>query len=233
MASDIQRMLEISTKIEKGETQQQRNRPTSVSSQRELDKLIENYDNALYGPNVEPIMAEQQYKKYDAKEEMEHLKKIQESGGRPAVNLEGRNIPRGIVESILNDPLDIPTEDTEMDKFTNQLSAKMKGVKKAVDVFNNVEKLEESNRQKINEQLNPKPNVSSSIDYELIKQLIESAIDKKLETFKQTLNESVSNKQSYIPSMKCMNFKDKFLFLDNDDNIFECEMKYKGKRKKK
>ena len=32
--------------------------------------------------------------------------------------------------------------------------------------------------------------------------------------------------------MKMLNFKDKFYFVDNDDNVFECEMKYKGKRKK-
>lgn len=25
---------------------------------------------------------------------------------------------------------------------------------------------------------------------------------------------------------------DKFLFLDSDDNVYECVMKYKGKRKK-
>ena len=36
-----------------------------------------------------------------------------------------------------------------------------------------------------------------------------------------------------LSSMKIMNFKDKFYFVDNDDNVFECEMKYKGKKKKK
>ena len=35
-----------------------------------------------------------------------------------------------------------------------------------------------------------------------------------------------------MTSMKYLSFKDKFYFVDNDDNVFECVMKYKGKRKK-
>ena len=76
-------------------------------------------------------------------------------------------------------------------------------------------------------------NNNASIDYELIKTIVESAIDKRLSEIKTTLNESSVRQQTYVPSMKMMNFKDKFYFVDNDDNVFECEMKYKGKRKKK
>ena len=32
--------------------------------------------------------------------------------------------------------------------------------------------------------------------------------------------------------MKYLSFKDNFYFVDNDNNVFECVMKYKGKRKK-
>ena len=82
------------------------------------------------------------------------------------------------------------------------------------------------------EQLQPKQTLANNIDYELIKVTIEEAIDKKLESLKQTINEANNHQQTYIPSMKYLSFKDKFYFVDNDDNVFECVMKYKGKRKK-
>ena len=55
---------------------------------------------------------------------------------------------------------------------------------------------------------------------------------KKLESLKQNINETNNHQQTYIPSMKYLSFKDNFYFVDNDDNVFECVMKYKGKRKK-
>jgi hypothetical protein len=50
------------------------------------------------------------------------------------------------------------------------------------------------------------------------------------------LNESInrSNAQRYNEaSLKVMKMSDKFLFLDSDNNIFECQMVYKGKNKSK
>jgi len=45
------------------------------------------------------------------------------------------------------------------------------------------------------------------------------------------LNESTGHG---TPSLSVMNIRnDKFLFLDSDDNIFECQMVYKGKNKAK
>jgi hypothetical protein len=148
------------------------------------------------------------------------------------VNLEGRNIPRGIVESILNNPLDMPIENSDMDELENRLMGNMPGIKAAANILERVDKQEKEAKAKINENIIPRQNTSSNIDYELLKTIIESCIDEKINDLKQVLNESVSH-QSYIPSMKMMNFKDNFYFVDNDDNVFECVMKYKGKRKKK
>ena len=102
------------------------------------------------------------------------------------------------------------------------------------NILERVEKRDEEARAKITEQIiQPKPNGSANIDYDLIKTLIENTIDNKLSEINNTLNESVGRQQMYVPTMKMLNFKDKFYFVDNDDNVFECEMKYKGKRKKK
>ena len=232
--NSIERMLEINTRIEKGNiaSKKSTNGGHRVANQQDLDKLIEDYDRQVYGPIPKPILKEGEQEKYDARKEMERLKEIDAHGGRSAVNLEGRNIPQGIVESILNNPLDLKPIDPRMDALEEKLKDNMPGIKAAANILERVEKREEEARAKIAEQIIPQTNTNTNIDYELIKTIIENTIDKKLTEMKNTLNESVERNQMYVPSMKMLNFKDKFYFVDNDNNVFECEMKYKGKRKK-
>ena len=234
MNNSIERMLEINSRIEKGNVapKQSSKGGHRVANQQDLDRLIENYDRQVYGPSPEPILKEGETERYDAQKEMERLKEIQEHGGRGAVNLEGRNIPQGIVESILNNPLDLKPIDPRMDALEEKLKDNMPGIKAAANILERVEKQDKEARAKIAESIiQPQP-TNASVDYELIKTIIENTIDKKLSEMKTTLNESVERNQMYVPSMKMLNFKDKFYFVDNDDNVFECEMKYKGKRKK-
>lgn len=230
--NSIEKMLEISNKLEKGSVSksQNTNSPKMVATQQDLDRLIENYDKQVYGPTAESVLKQGEHKPYSAEEEFERIRKMEENGGRGAVNLEGRNIPRNIVESIINNPLDMPAViDTKMDEFEQKLAGK--GIRAAVDIMKKTDKQDQEAKEKLVEQ---KPHTqNTSVDYELIKTLIENAIDKKLGNLKQTLDESVSHAHDYIPSMKYMSFKDKFYFVDNDDNVFECVMRYKGKRKKK
>ncbi len=230
--TSIERMLEINNRIEKGTLEPKRGASSGkrISSQQDLDRLIEDYDRQVYGPT--PVMPnKEKEEKYDATKEMERLKEISEHGGRSAVNLEGRNIPRNIVESIINNPLDLKPIDPRMDDLEERLKDNMPGIKAAANILERVEKRDEEARAKITEQLLPPTQNIGNIDYELIKTIVESTIDNKLSALKNELNES-AQRQTYVPSMKILNFKDKFYFVDNDDNVFVCEMKYKGKRKK-
>ena len=96
------------------------------------------------------------------------------------MNLEGRNIPRDIVESILNNPLDLKPIDPKMDELEERLQGNMPGIKAAANILERVEKKAQEDRAKINEQLLPSQQNVSNIDYELIKTIIESTIDSKL-----------------------------------------------------
>ena len=232
--NSIEKMLEISTRIEKGNTTSTKGavKGHKVANQQDLDRLIESYDQQVYGASVEPVLKQNETPKYDARKEMEKLKEIEAHGGRGAVNLEGRNIPRGIIESILNNPLDLKPIDPRMNALEEKLKDNMPGIKAATNILEKVEKQDKEAKAKLREQLQPKQTIANNIDYELIKVTIEESIDKKLESLKQTINEANNHQQTYIPSMKYLSFKDKFYFVDNDDNVFECIMKYKGKRKK-
>ncbi len=231
--NSIERMLEINSRIEKGNTISSKNTSGGhrVANQQDLDRLIENYDRQVYGPSPEPILKENEEEKYDATKEMERLKEIEAHGGRGAVNLEGRNIPRGIVESIINNPLDLKPIDPRMDALEEKLKDNMPGIKAAANILERVEKRDEEARTRISEQIPHTPQ-SQAVDYEMIKSIVENVIESKFSEVSNKLNENIQRQHMYVPSMKYMNFKDKFYFVDNDDNVFVCEMKYKGKRKK-
>ena len=233
MANSIEKMLEINSRITNGETSRKSGQQQyRAATQTDLDRIIEGFDKQVYGPMEEVIVQEGQMPRYDADTEMKRLKEI-ENNGRAAVDLEGKNIPRKILESILENPLDMPTGvvDSRMQALEERIAGK--GIKAAVDVMHKVDKHEAEARAKLNEQLTPRQTSNNgAIDYNLIKLMIENAIDKKFNEFKQNLNES-ANRQMYAPSTKILSFKDNFYFVDNDDNVFECVMKYKGKNKKR
>lgn len=229
--NSIERMLEISNKIENGSAiaKQNVNSHKKVATQQDLGRLIENYDKQVYGTSAEPVLKQGERKPYNAQEEFDKIREMEANGGRGAVNLEGRNIPKNIVESILNNPLDMPAVvDPKMEELEHKLASK--GIKAAVDIMKKTDKQDQMAKAKLNEQNGHIQ--TSAIDYGPIKSLIESVIDKKLGSIQQSLNESVSHAHEYIPSMKYMSFKDNFYFVDSDDNVFECVMKYKGRRKK-
>lgn len=228
--SSIERMLELNNRIEKSQTTPKKsiNKGHRVSNKRDLDMIIEDFDRQVYGPIQK---SKEEEEKYDPRKELEHLKEINAKGGRGAVDLEGRSIPKEIVESILNNPLDMPIN-TDLDGLEERIKGKMPGIKAAADIFKKVEQKQQEAKNKINENIVRQEAATANIDYNLIREIVESAIDKRLTEMKTSLNESVGRQEAYVPSMKLMNFKDKFYFVDNDNNVFECEMKYKGKKKK-
>lgn len=228
---NIERMLELNTRLEKN-TARSPQKQGYAANKRDLDRLIENYDSMVYGPSQQ---TENKQQPYSAEAEVQRLKEIRENGGRREINIEGHNMPKEILESMINNPLDLNPDfsDPKMLALENRIAGKMSGIKKSVNVLKEVEKRDQEARQKLTEQVTHNNSSNSNIDYELIKTLIETALDKKLKEIKETLNESTVRTQNYVPSMKLMNFKDNFYFVDNDDNVFECQMVYKGKKKKK
>ena len=224
--TDIEKMLQLNSQLEKNDAV---SKPTQnrFASQSDLDRLIENLDQQVYGePTNQPMIMEDGRKKYDPEEEMKRLKEIEEKG-HGKINVEGRKIPRNILESIINNPLDMPVIDPQMDVLENKLKENMTGIKKAANIVSKIDKQEQEARQKLNEQLTPR--VSGNIDYDTIKTIIENVIDEKL----SQINEMIAHSNNNVPSAALMSFKDKFLFVDSDDNVFECIMKYKGKKKRK
>lgn len=123
-----------------------------------------------------------------------------------------------------------------MTEFTKRLSKRIPGIKNVQDIQ---KKLEENDRQSQTNsiveqrQQNGGNGNSTIVDYSLIKTIVESVINEKMGSLKrELLDEGISHNDN-TGNLKAMKMSDKFLFLDDNNNIYECQMKYIGKNKKK
>ncbi len=192
------------------------------------DGTVESLDRLVYGS--EPILQQPEQKVYDANEDMKRMSDI---SSIPGSNFEKCRIPNAIKESIRQNPLIIqPMTDSRMDELTERIGGNNdEGFNRSRDI---IRKLEESDAIKNATYESPYKQTeptggNSKIDYELIKNIVESVVDRKFNEHRQ-LNENVSRNGS---SLSVMKMGKKFLFLDDDDNIYECQMVYKGKNKKR
>ena len=158
--------------------------------------------------------------------------------------LKQSKLPAAIIESMRQNPCNFDASvvnsmmgpENALFKKLNEAYAKdkeepVRGVK-AIQQIN--EQLDTRDRQIAEETAQVSEDVihnsnTSNIDITLLEQVIERVIDKKL----NMINESISKKlPSQIKSMSITE-NGNFRFLDGENNVYECHMKYIGKRKKK
>lgn len=231
---NLKRMLEISKRVDNNISSGNGN---SQPHQRKmsLEEQINSYDNQVFGKYVP---SEEEQKEYSAEAEMKLIKERSSNPNNGGYN-HNTKVPNSILESILSNPCDLDAnlyEDSNMTEFTKRLSQRIPGIKNVQDIQ---KKLDESDKQK--QETNTvgakstisNVNTSSTIDYSLIKTIIESVINDKLNDIKKTLlNENASHSNG-TGNLRAMKMSDKFLFLDDANNVYECQMKYIGKNKKK
>lgn len=189
---------------------------------------VESLTNTVFGKADRVVYDDNGHQVYDPDEEMKRI-----SQGLPK-DTSNCKLPDFIKESIISNPLIMSSVDPKMDSFTEALAQKIPGVSKVAAVMNRVD---EADREKevarkaaINE---VSQHATAAVDYGLIKSIVENAVNSLREEFRNELNESVNRSRSRDTSLAAMKMTDKFLFLDNDNNVFECQMVYRGKNKKK
>ena len=146
-------------------------------------------------------------------------------------NISGSKLPDAIKRSIISNPLiEQPTEDPRMNELTEKLAKGMPGIQASMKILNDLDKID-AEKKELNEERIARPKPQATIDYDVIRSIIEEVVDEKLNKFAPMLTES---RGSNCSALSVMNIKNnKFLFLDDNDNIFECQMVFKGKNKVK
>lgn len=161
---------------------------------------------------------------YNAQDDLERMKSMKID----KTKLANSKLPDFIKESIVSNPLNVDPAlvDSKMTQFTEQLGQKL-GLQKSVNILQQLEEIDEQKSQKTS--LNEVTN-NGGVDYGMIKMIVEKVIDEKFSDLTSVLNESLRH---VSPGLSVMSIKDKFLYLDDQDNIYECQMVYKGKNKKR
>lgn len=214
-------------KYDKTSVESRRVSPSSVptfGNQSALhEEQIRKLDDMVYGKPVDDGQ------RYDAKKEMEKM-----TGALSSAQITKSGLPESIKRSIMAQPLTLsPIEDPNMTALEERLQRTMPGIQKSMKILSDLDQYDLEQKEKTMVESKPRNDTSatSAIDYALIKTIVESVVDEKLNGMRQMLNESTGRG---TPSLSVMNIRnDKFLFLDSDDNIFECQMVYKGKNKAK
>lgn len=175
-----------------------------------------------------PSQLSERHEAFNAQQSLKNMRKNMETG-----NIGGGKMPSAIRESVINNPL-MMTEggEDDMQRFTGMLEKSLGGLHKSMGI---TEQLEQSDKAKnveriIEDKQRTQTTQAGGVDYELIKMIVEAAVEKKIAEMKPMLTESTQRQQ---PGLSVMKISDKFLFLDNEDNVYECQMTYKGKNKKR
>lgn len=175
---------------------------------------VESLDDMVYGNSMLPTNETRVYNAED------NLKNIQSELPKDLSNCK---LPKTILESIKANPLNGLTVDPKMDSFTEKLSKSIpNGFQKSLEVQKQLEQLDK--KSSVNESKTYQP---SQMDKLSLKEMIKEALVEVLSEGNY-LNE---NRSPQIKAMKTLG--DKFLFLDDDNNVYECTMTFKGKNKKK
>ena len=191
-------------------------------------------ENLYFNPEEENVSLDEAYevypngqkhKLYDADEEMRQIK-----SGQFNVNKQvAAKMPQAILESILNNPLDMPTDHVEGDGdiIDETLQNRTMDILDKLEARDKQGKTGQQRQQPINENINY--NQGSEIDYNVLAKLIEGIIDKKFAQYKQVLLNESRNSGQNAPKVSFIKLGDTFTFMDDSNSVYECKMVYKGK----
>lgn len=242
MASDkLQKILAISKNMDK-QSKKVNNTPTrpikpSLSLNEQItnaDRTIANIDAMYNAPYIPTKEEKQTWNTERGRAELTEM-------ANQSVFMEKLNkshLPTAILESMRKNPCNydpsivnnVMGPENEFFKKLNEAYGKekeepMTGVQ-AVQQIN--EQLVARGKKNVEEEVVGDTNTNENVDVSSLEQIVERVIDRK---FKQ-LNESLSMPR--MSSIKTMQLTENgcFRFLDSEDNVYECQMKYLGKRKK-
>ena len=247
MASDkLQKILEMSKNMDKNGSKVKQaqpgraiNTPRTLNEEiRKADKTIANID-AMYNSPYVPTQEEKEA--WNTERGREELTEMADQGTFMK-KLSQSKLPSAIIESMRKNPCNYDTRlvdkvmgpENELFKKLNEAYGKEKeepvrGVKALQQINEQLDKRdnEKASDTQIRENYHQGISNEGYIDLSVLEQIMERVIDKKL----GTLNESAQRTSSSIKTMR-LTENGTFRFVDTEGNVYECQMKYLGKRKK-
>lgn len=199
---------------------------------------VSSLENLYFNPNEEEFSLDEAYevypngqkrKIYDAEEDMKEMSSF-------TINNTDSKMPKAILESMMMNPLNMPTDRVE--PTSNMIDESLQN--RTLDIL---EKLDARDRQGKPKQQTPQEpvrqqqpinetvdyNFGGEIDYKKIAQIVEAVVDKKMKQYSQVLLTESRNAGQNGNKVSFLKLGDTFTFMDDANNVYECKMFYKGK----
>lgn len=123
------------------------------------------------------------------------------------VGVAGKNLPAAIRESMMNNPIQVPSNGLTGSVLDNMPRQAPRSIPVVTE-----------NRQIIN------GNGGNGVDYGVIKSLIDESVRRHMDELKGALTENT--KKGNTNSLGVMKMGEKFQFLDNKGNLYEAQLKF-------
>lgn len=241
MASDkLQKILAMSKNMDKKTTKVNQTPMRPMKQAMSLNEQISSADKAISSIdqmyNAPYIPTKEEKEKWNTEKGRAELTEMADDNVFMQ-KLSQSKLPKAIVESMRQNPCNLdPTivnqvmgKENEFFKKLNEAYAKEKeapvsGVQAAMRI---TEQLETRDKQQNIEDEAPSDDNDkiSTLDTETLEDVISRVIDKKLADF--------SNLNGAALKTMALTQNGTFRFLDTEDNVYECQLKFIGKRKKK
>lgn len=240
MASDkLQKILAMSKNMDKKTTKISQTPMRPMKQALSLNEQISNADRAISNIdqmfNAPYVPTKEEKEKWNTEKGRAELTEMADSNVFME-KLSQSKLPKAIIESMRQNPCNLdPTivnhvmgKENEFFKKLNETYAKEKeapvsGVQAAMRI---TEQLETRDKQEnIEKGAQTEEDKIANVDTETLEKIISRVIDKKLA--------NISNTSGAQLKTMSLTQNGTFRFLDAEDNVYECQMKFIGKRKKK
>ena len=165
-------------------------------------------------------------KVYDPEEDMKELAAFDMS------NVSSQ-MPKAILESMMSQPLNMPSIPISSDrrKLEENIQSKTMDIIDKLDARDRQGKrnVQQAQPQVLNEVVQQTP----AFDYDQLMTIIESVIDKRMSQWTNKLLTESKGINQNTPNLAFMKLGNTFTFMDDNNNVYECKMVYKGKGKVK
>lgn len=221
---DTENVLDTYIKMKSGGAAPRRQQNDVPQGEQPLTGSLEYLNEAAFG-KYDPSMDTSE-SGWSAQGELERLKQ-----GITDEQLERSGLPEYLKESFRRNPAnDTKYADAVMNELTNKISERNGGFNAAKRIMEKVESTPKRKPIDVKETPQRVSNGGGGIDYSLIRDIVEEAVRRNIS--EMVLNNGGADNKQAVRQL-VMKPGEKFIFLDHDDNIYECEFKYRGKNKKK
>ena len=237
MADNYDKTLELFKKLQQsGATDTLTPPPQQTQTHRQNPMMgdVESLNEAVFGrynPETDTSTSNGQKVLMETMKQFESGNISEETRQRVRENVRNLKIPAAILHSMIDNPLfETKIDGTDVDSYMDNLMQKNKNIQASKRIN---EKLEGVDNSRVSQTAVSQKSFSE-IDYNKLQQVIEETIDRKLSQYIGKINLNENKQQTASPNLHfIMEKNQKFIFVDSSDNIFECNLVYKGKNRKK